>query len=175
MTHGTNGTNATSGTDPAARATEQPARLNWAKYAPEVYRAMLALEAAAKKPLDPSLTELVKIRASQLNRCAFCLDMHTVDALAHGETAQRIVQLSAWEESQHFYTPRELAALELTDAVTVLTDGSVPDEVFAKAAAHFDERELSHLLAVIATINAWNRFGVSCRLVPGHYTAGMYA
>lgn len=83
----------------------------------------------------------MKIRASQLNHCAFCLDMHTKDALAAGESVQRIVQLSAWEESQHFYTPKEIAAIELTEAVTVLTDGFVPDEVWEKAAKHFDETE----------------------------------
>ncbi|MER7759886.1 carboxymuconolactone decarboxylase family protein [Streptomyces sp. NPDC097619] len=163
-----------SASDDTVYAPETPARLDWYRHAPEVYKAMLALEKASKKDLDPSLVELIKIRASQLNKCAYCLDMHTVDALADGETPARIVQLSAWEESRHFYTARELVALELTDAVTVLTDGFVPDEVFARAAKEFGEAELSQLLAVIATINAWNRFGVACRLVPGHYTAGMY-
>ncbi|WP_328968901.1 carboxymuconolactone decarboxylase family protein [Streptomyces sp. NBC_00239] len=155
-------------------ATEEPRRLDWSRHAPGVFRAMIALDAAATKHLDPALAELVKIRASQLNHCAYCLDMHTTDALAEGESVQRIVQLSAWEESRHFYTEKELAALELTEAVTVLTDGFVPDEVFARAAAQFDETELSHLLGLIATINAWNRFGVACRLTPGHYTAGMF-
>ncbi len=98
--------------------------------------------------------ELVKIRASQINHCAFCLDMHTKDALAAGESLERIVQLSAWEESQHFYTPKEIAAIELTEAVTVLTDGFVPDEVYARAAKHFGEEELAHLIGAIITINA---------------------
>ena len=93
-----------------------------------------ALDVAAKKGLDPALVELVKIRASQLNHCAFCIDMHTKDALAAGESVERIVQLGAWEESRHFYTEKELAAIELTEAVTVLTDGFVPDEVYEKAA-----------------------------------------
>ncbi|WP_228980000.1 carboxymuconolactone decarboxylase family protein [Streptomyces sp. DH12] len=143
-------------------------------HAPEVYRAMLRLDGAANKALDPVLVELVKIRASQLNHCAFCLDMHTKDALAAGESVERIVQLSAWEESRHFYTEKELAALALTEAVTVLTDGFVPDEVYARAAEHFDEVELAHLIASIIVINSWNRIAVTCRSVPGHYTPGQY-
>ncbi len=157
-------------TDPV-RAPEHPERLSMATLAPEVYRAMRQFDAAARRGVDPTLLELVKIRASQINRCAFCLDMHTKDALAAGETVERIVQLPAWEESAHFYSPRELAALALTEAVTVLTDGSVPDEVYARAAAQFDEVELAHLIAAITVINAWNRIAVSTRMVPGHYRA----
>jgi alkylhydroperoxidase family enzyme len=96
--------------------------------------------------------------------------MHSKDALAAGETAERIIQLDAWRESKHFYTAREIAAIELTEAITVLTDGFVPDEVYARAADEFDETELARLIVAITTINAWNRFGVSTRLVPGHYT-----
>ncbi|MCL8011732.1 carboxymuconolactone decarboxylase family protein [Streptomyces sp. AS02] len=155
-------------------APEHPARLNWAQHVPEVYRAMIRLDAAARKGIDPRLGELVKIRASQLNHCAFCLDMHTKDALAAGESVERIVQLGAWEESAHFYTPKELAAIELTEAVTVLTDGFVPDEVYAKAAKHFEEAELAQLIAAITVINAWNRFGVTCRMAPGHYQPGQH-
>ncbi|MET7357403.1 carboxymuconolactone decarboxylase family protein [Streptomyces sp. NPDC005562] len=150
---------------------EHTARLDWSRHAPEVFKAMIKLDAAARKGLDPVIGELVKIRASQLNHCAYCLDMHTKDALAAGESVERIVQLSAWEESQHFYTAKEIAAIELTEAITVLTDGFVPDEVYAKAAAHFDEAELTQLIAAITVINAWNRFGVSTRQVPGHYKA----
>lgn len=155
-------------------APEHTPRLQLAKLAPEAYKAVLALEIASKKGLDPALVELVKIRASQLNHCAFCLDMHTKDALAAGESVERIVQLSAWEESRHFYTERELAAIELAEAVTVLTDGFVPDEVYERAAKQFEERELAQLITVIATINVWNRFAVTTRMVPGHYTPGMY-
>ncbi|HEY2096724.1 MAG TPA: carboxymuconolactone decarboxylase family protein [Pseudonocardia sp.] len=151
---------------------EHPARLDWAKLAPEAYRAMIRLDAAARKGVESTLLELVKIRASQINHCAFCLDMHSKDALAAGESAERIIQLSAWEESKHFYTAKEIAAIELTEAITVLTDGFVPDEVYAKAAKEFDETELAHLIAAITAINAWNRFGVSTRSVPGHYTPG---
>lgn len=100
--------------------------------------------------------------------------MHSKDAIAAGESVERIVQLGAWEESRHFYTEKELAAIEFTEAVTVLTDGFVPDEVYEKAAKQFEERELAQLIAVIATINVWNRIGVTTRLVPGHYTPGMY-
>ncbi|WP_374203454.1 carboxymuconolactone decarboxylase family protein [Streptomyces antimicrobicus] len=157
-----------------AHAAEHTPRMQLAKLAPEVYKAVVALEIASKKGLDPALVELVKIRASQLNHCAFCLDMHTKDAIAAGESVERIVLLGAWEESRHFYTERELAAIELTEAVTVLTDGFVPDEVYEKAAKHFEEAELAQLIAVIATINVWNRFGVTTRMVPGHYTPGQY-
>lgn len=160
----------TTGTVPYAA--EESARMEWAKHAPEVYKAMVRLDVAARKGLDPKLAELVKIRASQLNHCAFCLDMHSKDALAAGESAERIIQLSAWEESRHFYTEKEIAAIELTDAVTVLTDGFVPDEVYERAAKQFDEAELSQLIAAIAVINAWNRFGVTCRMTPGHYQPG---
>ncbi|MFD7444775.1 carboxymuconolactone decarboxylase family protein [Streptomyces sp. NPDC059909] len=153
---------------------EHTPRLQWAEHAPEVYKAMVRLDAAARQGLDPVLLELVKIRASQLNHCAFCLDMHSKDALAAGESVERIIQLSAWEESQHFYTAKEIAALELTDAVTVLTDGFVPDEVYEKTAKHFDEAELAQLVAAITVINAWNRFGVTHRLAPGHYTPGQF-
>ncbi|MFF8570002.1 carboxymuconolactone decarboxylase family protein [Streptomyces sp. NPDC015408] len=165
----------TTATAPEAFAAEHAPRLEWAKHAPEVWKAMLRLDKAATQGLDPKLGELVKIRASQLNHCAFCLDMHTKDALAGGESVERIVQLAAWDESRHFYTEKELAAIELTEAVTVLTDGFVPDAVYEKAAAHFDEPELAQLIAAITVINAWNRFGVTCRLTPGHYTPGQYA
>jgi len=153
-------------------APEHPARMPWAQLAPEVYKAMVRLDAAARKGLDPLLLELVKVRASQINRCALCLDMHSKDALAAGESVERIIQLSAWGESRHFYTEKEIAAIELTEAVTVLTDGFVPDDVYARAAEHFEEAELAQLIAAITVINAWNRFGVATRQVPGHYTPG---
>ncbi|MFE1455480.1 carboxymuconolactone decarboxylase family protein [Streptomyces sp. NPDC058735] len=166
-------------------APEQPARLEWARHAPEVYKAMVRLETAARKGIDPKLYELVKIRASQINHCAFCIDMHTKDALAAGESVERIVQLSAWAESRHFYTAKEIAALELTEAVTLLTGGTsqasgsgggfVPDEVYDHAAKHFEEAELAQVIAAITVINAWNRFAVTCRMAPGHYEPGQYA
>ncbi|MEU8996740.1 carboxymuconolactone decarboxylase family protein [Streptomyces caniferus] len=142
-------------------------RLHWAKLAPEVYKAMTALDAAAREGLDPTLVELVKIRASQLNHCAFCIDMHIKDARAAGETEQRIYLLNAWEEAPDFYSPKEQAALALTEAVTLLTEGFVPDAVYDRAAAHFGQAELAQLIALITAINAWNRFGVSTRMAPG--------
>ncbi|MFC4035343.1 carboxymuconolactone decarboxylase family protein [Streptomyces polygonati] len=152
------------------RVPEHAARLDLAKLAPEAYKAMIRLDAAAGQGVEPALLHLVKVRASQINHCAFCLDMHSKDALAAGESAERVIQLSAWTESRHFYTAKEIAALELTEAITVLTDGFVPDEVYARAAKEFDEAELAGLIIAITTINAWNRFGVSTRMVPGHYT-----
>jgi AhpD family alkylhydroperoxidase len=165
---------ATTGESQARYAPERPARLPWAELAPDVYKAMIRLDTAAKKGLDHRLYELVKIRASQINHCALCVDMHAKDALAAGESVERIIQLSAWDESRHFYTEKELAALELTEAVTVLTDGFVPDEVYEKAAEHFEEAELAQLVSAIAVINAWNRFGVTFRMAPGHYQPGQH-
>nr|WP_259349335.1 carboxymuconolactone decarboxylase family protein [Rhodococcus sp. UFZ-B548] len=140
--------------------------------APDVFKAMIRLDTAAKGGVDTTLLNLVKVRASQINHCAFCLDMHSKDALAAGESVERIVQLNAWTESQHFYTAKEIAAIELTEAVTVLTDGFVSDAVYAKAASEFEDTELVYLISVIVAINAFNRFGVSTRMVPGHYTPG---
>ncbi|WP_030779453.1 carboxymuconolactone decarboxylase family protein [Streptomyces sp. NRRL S-920] len=130
--------------------------------------AMSALSAAAKRGLgDPVLAELVMVRASQINACAFCLDMHVEIALKGGESAKRIALLNAWEEAGDLFDERERAALALTEAVTVLTDGSVPDEVYEKAAAHFDEAGLAHLIGLITAINGWNRLMVSRRVEPG--------
>ncbi|MFF1397071.1 carboxymuconolactone decarboxylase family protein [Streptomyces sp. NPDC058287] len=144
--------------------------------------AMIALGAAAKKGLgDPVLAELVMIRASQINECAFCLDMH-VDlaveksvesavgispARAKSTAWRRIALLNAWAEAPEQFTERERAALALTEAVTVLTDGFVPDETYEAAAKHFAEDELAHLLGVITVINSWNRLMVSRRIAPG--------
>lgn len=141
-------------------------RMNFAKNAPAVFKAMIALDAAARKDVDPVLAELVRIRSSQLNHCAYCLDMHTRDARKAGETEERIYQLNAWEEAG-LYTEKEKAALALTEAVTVLTDGFVPDEVYERAAKYFDEPELAQLIALIFTINAWNRIAVTTRKTPG--------
>ncbi|MGY0492241.1 carboxymuconolactone decarboxylase family protein [Streptomyces sp. WG-D5] len=136
-----------------------------------VVAAMRALSAAAKKGLDdPALTELVAIRASQLNACAFCLDMHVDIAVrTNGETAKRIALLNAWREAGDVFDGRERAALALTEAVTLLPDDRVPvpDEVYAGAAEHFTEPELAHLIASIVVINTWNRLMVSRRIEPG--------
>ena len=146
--------------------TETARRVNLFEAAPEVYKAMVALDAAARKGLDPTLVELVLTRASQINHCAFCLDMHTRDARAAGISEQKLYLLSAWEEATGLYSDRERAALALTESVTVLTDGFVPDEVYDRAAEQFDDQELAQLISVILTINAWNRIAVSTRRVP---------
>ncbi|GHE10801.1 carboxymuconolactone decarboxylase family protein [Streptomyces alanosinicus] len=135
----------------------------------EVAQAMSALSAASKKGLgDPVLAELVMIRASQLNHCAFCLDMHLRLARKSGESQDRVQLLDAWEETEDLYSERERAALALTEAVTVLT-GGVPDEVYERAAHHFGEAELAHLIGLITAINGWNRLMVSRRVPPGGY------
>ncbi|MFD7131266.1 carboxymuconolactone decarboxylase family protein [Streptomyces sp. NPDC059894] len=135
-----------------------------------VGQALSALSAAAKKGLgDPALAELVVIRASQLNHCAFCLDMHLAVAREHGVAEKKLDLLSAWEEAGNAYDERERAALALTEAVTVLTDGFVPDEVYARAAKHFDDVRLAHLVALITAINNWNRVMVTRRIPPGGY------
>nr|WP_267941220.1 carboxymuconolactone decarboxylase family protein [Streptomyces sp. ST2-7A] len=133
---------------------------------PDVYRAMLRLHEAARRELDPVLVELVLIRASQINRCAFCVDMHVRDARRAGEREERIHLLTAWEEAGDLYTARERAALALTEAVTVLTDGFVPDAVYRRVAERFEEGELARLVALIATINTWNRLNVTARTPP---------
>jgi AhpD family alkylhydroperoxidase len=148
------------------RLPEHLPRMDLASVAPEVVDATLQLTRAAHRDVDPTVVKLVEIRASQLNKCAFCLDMHTKSAVAAGESVERIVQLSAWEESRHFYTAREIAAIELTEAMTLLPRGPVPDEVYDRAAKQFDETELAHLIAAITVINAWNRLMVTTRAVP---------
>ncbi|MET9758387.1 carboxymuconolactone decarboxylase family protein [Streptomyces sp. NPDC006372] len=138
---------------------------------PAVARAMSALSAAAKKGLgDPVLAELVVIRASQLNQCAFCLDMHLAIARKHGVSERQLDLLAAWEEAEDLFDERERAALALTEAVTVLTDGFVPDEVYERAAEHFGEAALAHLIGLVVAINNWNRVMVSRRIPPGGYT-----
>ncbi|MFF1292048.1 MULTISPECIES: carboxymuconolactone decarboxylase family protein [unclassified Streptomyces] len=138
---------------------------------PGVGQAMSALSAAAKKGLgDPALAELVVIRASQLNHCAFCLDMHLRIAREHGVSERKLDLLAAWEEAGDVYDERERAALALTEAVTVLTDGFVPDEVYERAAKQFDDSGLAHLMGLIVAINNWNRVMVSRRIPPGGHT-----
>ncbi|MEU1019383.1 carboxymuconolactone decarboxylase family protein [Streptomyces sp. NPDC005900] len=132
--------------------------------------ALSELSAAAKRGLgDPVLAELVMVRASQINACAFCLDMHVEIALKNGETPKRLALLNAWEEAGELFGERERAALALTEAVTLLTDRFVPDEVYERAAAHFDESALAHLIGLITAINSWNRLMVSRRVEPGGY------
>lgn len=141
-------------------------RLTMPRVAPEFYQAMIGLDAAAHLDLDPELAELIKIRASQLNHCPFCVDMHTTDARKHGVNEQKLTLLPAWEEAGALYSERERAALALVEEITDLTRRHVSDEVYRQAAAVFSERELGQVIALAATINAWNRIGVTTRLQP---------
>jgi AhpD family alkylhydroperoxidase len=141
-------------------------RINVYKVSPELYDAMMVLSTASAKDVDPVIGELIKIRASQINHCAFCLDMHTADARKRGETEQRLAVVAAWEEAGDLFTERERAALALTEAITELGNGHVPDEVYARAAEAFSERELGQVIAMAVTINAWNRLNVTIRLAP---------
>lgn len=144
------------------------ARLDFMKAAPDGYKAMSGLEVYARRSIEPVLLELIKIRASQINGCAFCLDMHTKDARAKGETEQRIYTLGAWRETP-FFTDRERAALALTEAITLISENHVPDAIYEEAKKHFNEKELVDLVFAIVTINGWNRLAITFHSVPGIY------
>jgi AhpD family alkylhydroperoxidase len=133
-----------------------------------VGRAMLALSHETARLMDPKLLELVRLRASQLNGCAYCIDMHTKDARLAGETEQRLYALSAWRETP-FFTARERAALEYTEAVTRIGDTHVPDDLYARVSKLFDEDEMVALTFAVVVINAWNRLAISFRVPPGSY------
>jgi AhpD family alkylhydroperoxidase len=154
--------------------TQIPVRLDFDSFAAGFSRAMSHLDQAATKELnkaeiEPRLRELIRIRASQLNGCAYCIDMHTRDARAVGETEQRIYGLAAWAETPYF-TARERAALAFTEAVTRLTDTHVPDQAYQDVAAEFSPQEIAALVSLIVAINAWNAISVSTRAwVPGSY------
>lgn len=146
------------------------ARMNYGKAAPGALRAMWGLETyLADCGLEPGLRELVKLRASQINGCAYCVDMHSLDARALGETEQRLYALSVWQETP-FFSERERAALLWTEKLTLISLDHVPDEVYEQVRQHFSEEELVNLTLAIATINAWNRIAISFRSVPGQYT-----
>ena len=141
-------------------------RLDYKDTAPEVFSAMLKLESAVHgMALEAPLLELVKTRASQINGCAYCIDMHTKDALGAGEDARRLFLLDAWREAP-IYSPRERAALAWTEAVTRVHDDGVPDAVYEEARRHFDERELVRLTLAVVAINGWNRLSVAFRIAP---------
>lgn len=144
-------------------------RLNYQKVAPEALKPMLELEKyVATSGLERSLYELVKTRASQINGCAYCLDMHTKDARKSGETEQRLYVLSAWRETS-FYTPKERAALAWTEAVTQISEQGVSKELFEATSQHFEEKELVALTMAIVAINGWNRLAISFGTIPGSY------
>ncbi len=144
-------------------------RLDPRRTAPAVYRAMLALEAAVRATgLESNLLDLVKLRASQINGCAYCIDMHSKDLRAEGESEERLYLLDAWRESPN-YSDRERAALAWTEAVTLIADGHVPDELYNEVRQQFSEDDLVKLTLALVAINGWNRFAIAFRAAPGHY------
>src|SRR6185369_11866721 len=144
-------------------------RIDYGKVSPGALNAMYGLEKyLLKSSLEHSLRELVKMRASLINGCAYCIDMHSKDARAAGETEQRLYGLSAWRETP-FYTDRERAALAWTEALTLVAETHVPDEVFEQARQHFSEQELVDLTMAVVAINGWNRIAISLRMEPGTY------
>ncbi len=144
-------------------------RIHYAKVSPGAYHAMLGLEKYLHEcGLEEGLLHLIKLRASQINGCAYCLDMHWKDLRAIGENEQRLYSLDAWRECP-YYTDRERAALAWTDAVTRVADTHVPDDVYEEASKQFTEKELADLTLAVATINAWNRLAIAGRTTPGTY------
>ena len=145
------------------------ARLDYAQRSPAGYRAFLTLNQFVQDcGIEHSLLELIKIRASQINGCAFCIDMHTIDARAAGESEQRLYVLDAWREAP-FYSHRERAALAWTEAVTLVSETHVPDDVYEEAHRHFSEDELVNLTWALVTINGWNRMAIAFRAQPGNH------
>lgn len=139
-------------------------RINISKIDPKAYEAMIGLEKyLAQSGLDKTLYELIKTRASQINGCAFCINMHTRDAIALGETAQRLFLLDAWRETD-LYTEKERAVLALTESMTLLTDGQVTDAIYKNAATHLTQKELAAVIMAIVAINGWNRIAITTRI-----------
>jgi len=144
-------------------------RIEYRKFAQDALKSMLGLEKyIAESGLEPALINLMKLRASQINGCAYCIDMHSLDARALGETEQRLYAFDAWRETP-FYSDRERAALEWTEAVTRVSETHVPDEVYERVRKVFSEKEIVDLTIVVSTINMWNRLAISMRAVPGRY------
>jgi len=145
------------------------ARIDLQKVKPAAVHAMLGLEKYLRScGLETSLLDLIRMRASQINGCAYCLDMHSKDARAAGETEQRLYVLNAWREAP-FYTERERAALAWTEALTLISENHVPDEIYNEVRQHFSEQELVDLSLAVVTINGWNRLAISFRSEPGVY------
>ena len=151
------------------------ARIDVTRAAPGVLQSMFGLERQVRQAgLEHGLLDLVRMRASQINGCAYCLDMHSKDARANGETEQRLYGLSAWRETP-YYSVRERAALEWTEALTLVTEASATDDVYERVREQFSEDELVHLSLAIVSINGWNRLNIAARTVPGDYVAGSVA
>ncbi len=149
-------------------------RFDYFRASPKSVQALFALQTHVNESgLDHTLLHLVKMRASQLNGCAYCLDMHSKDAFAAGETPQRLLLLDAWRETS-LYSERERAALEWTESLTLISENHVPDEVFEAVRKHFTEEELVKLTLAVAAINAWNRLAISFRAPAGTYRPGMF-
>lgn len=150
-------------------------RLVYHAAAPDGFKALLNLERYVRNSgLEHSLLELIKLRASQINGCAYCVDMHWKDARAAGESEERLYMLNAWRES-HIYSDRERAALAFTEAVTLISETNVPDDVYTQTKQHFSDPELVNLTLAIATINAWNRLAIAFRAEPGKYQPPKHA
>jgi len=146
-------------------------RIHHRRVAPGAGRAMQVLETYVNESeLEPNLLDLVRLRASQINGCAYCVDMHSLDLHAAGETEQRVNTLAVWEDTP-FFSERERAALLWTEKLTLISLDHVPDAVYERVRPHFSDQELADLTLAIARINAWHRFGISFRDEPGHYTA----
>lgn len=149
-------------------------RLDYTKISPQGVANLGKLESYLRNSgLESSLLELVKLRASQINGCAFCIDMHTKDARRHGESEQRLYGVTAWRETP-FFTDRERAALEWTEAVTEVAKQHASDEVYERVKEHFSEKELVDLTLAIVSINGWNRLAISFKTIPGSYDPGQY-
>ena len=146
-------------------------RIDYRKHSPDAQKALYELEKyVATSGLDHKLIHLLKLRASQINGCAYCIDMHSKDARALGETEQRLYELNAWRETP-FYTEKERAALEWTESLTLISQTHAPDETFEAMKKHFTDKEIVDLTILVALINAWNRVAISMRAVPGAYQA----
>ncbi len=144
-------------------------RIKYQKFAHEALHSLLAIEKyLSQSSIEPKLLHLVKLRASQINGCAYCIDMHSKDARALGDTEQRLYELNAWRETP-FYSDRERAALEWTEALTLISETHAPDASYEKLRAHFSEKEIVDLTYAISTINFWNRLAIAMRAVPGTY------
>src|SRR6185437_10715258 len=149
-------------------------RIEYDKVAPEAIKPMLSLEGYIRRcGLEPALLELIKLRASQINGFAYCIDMHTKDARAHGEVEQRLYALDAWRETP-FFSERERAGLAWAETVTRVAETHVPDEAFEHARQHFTDKELADLTLAIVAINGWNRLAIAFRKVPGTYQSGRH-
>jgi AhpD family alkylhydroperoxidase len=151
------------------------ARIDYTRVAPQILRPLFSLQGPIESSgIEPAVLELVKMRASQINGCAYCLDMHSKDARAEGETEQRLYLLNAWREAPSLYSERERAALAWTEAVTLVSEGHVPDAVYEEVRGHFTEQELVALTLAVVAINGWNRLNVAFRMEAGSYRPGMF-